>query len=221
MYRAVAPLDYFRMLVEDPESIPLLEAAASLALDAYPELDLQSSLDEVDRLASLLADECRRASTETQRLQRALRFFYATQGFAGNAHAYYDPDNSYLHRVVETRRGIPITLAVLFAELAGHVGLDVDGIAFPGHFLLAANLHEGTVVIDPFSGRSLDRDELERRAAPHGAGADRLLRPASDRQILIRMLSNLRAIHAAQGRADLLEKVLARLSILEGGPAGR
>ncbi len=221
MYQPVSPLDYFRMLVDDAGSIPLFEAAASLALDAYPTLDLQSSLAEFDRMARRLADECRRESTETARLQRALHFFYVTQRFAGNVHAYYDPDNSYLHRVIETRRGIPITLAVLFAELAGHVGLDVDGVAFPGHFLLRVNLHEGTVVLDPFSGRSLDRAELDRRASRHGVAADRLLGPASPRQILIRMLNNLQAIHAEQGRGDLLEKVLARLRILEGEPAGR
>jgi regulator of sirC expression with transglutaminase-like and TPR domain len=220
MYRPVSALDYFRMLVHDPKSIPLLEAAASLALDAYPDLDLQSCLAGVDRMAGQLSDACRGASTETARLERVLRFFYVTQGFAGNVRAYYDADNSYLHRVVETRRGIPITLSVLFAELAGHVGLDVDGVAFPGHFLLRVNLHDGTVVLDPFTGRSLDRAELERRAAPHGVGADRLLQPASARQILTRMLNNLRAIHAARGREDLLGKVLARLRLLEGERAG-
>jgi regulator of sirC expression with transglutaminase-like and TPR domain len=221
MYQPVPALDYFRMLVDDAASIPLLEAAASLALDAYPTLDLQSSLAEFDRMARRLGDECRHESTQAGRLKRALRFFYVTQRFAGNAHAYYDPDNSYLHRVIETRRGIPITLAVLFAELAGHVGLEVDGIAFPGHFLLRVNLHEGMVVVDPFTGRSLDREELERRAAPHGVAAERLLHPASPRQILIRMLNNLRSIHASQGEADRLEKVLARLRILQAEPAGR
>ncbi|MCZ8105256.1 MAG: transglutaminase-like domain-containing protein [Burkholderiaceae bacterium] len=221
MYRPVSALDYFRMLVDDTESIPLFEAAASLALDAYPELDLQAHLAAFDRLADRLAEACRGASTETARLQRTMRFFFATEGFAGNARAYYDPDNSYLHRVLETRRGIPITLSVLFAELAGHVGLDVDGVAFPGHFLVRANLHDGIVVIDPFSGASLGRDELERRAAPHGVGADRLLQPASARQILIRMLNNLRAIHAEQGRDDLRDKVVERLRILAAEPGGR
>lgn len=215
MYQRITDLDYFRMLVDDPDTIPLLEAAASIALDAYPELDLQATLAEFDRLARLLADDCRRASTETARLQRALRFFYVAQGFAGNTRAYYDADNSYLHRVMETRRGIPITLAVLFAELARHVGLDVDGVGFPGHFLLRVNLHAGIVVVDPFTGTTVDAAELERRAAPHGVGAKSLLHPASARQILIRMLGNLRALHAEQGRRDLLEKVVERLRILE------
>jgi regulator of sirC expression with transglutaminase-like and TPR domain len=220
MYQPIPDLAYFRLLTGDADSIPLLEAAASIALDAYPSLDLQGTLAAFDRLARQLAQDCRGASTETRRLQRALRFFYVTQGFAGNVQAYYDPDNSYLHRVIETRRGIPITLAVLFAELARHVGLDVDGVAFPGHFMLKVNLHEGMAVIDPFNGNSLDRDELVRRAAPHGVGIERLLQPASARQILIRMLGNLRAIHDQQGHTELLAKVEERLRIVQSESAG-
>lgn len=215
MYQPIPALDYFRLLTGDAASIPLFEAAASIALDADPALDLQATLAAFDRLAGQLADDCRGASTETARLKRTLRFFYVTQGFAGNVRAYHDPDNSYLHRVIETRRGIPITLAVLFAELARHVGLDVDGVGFPGHFLLRVNLHEGMVVIDPFTGSSLDRDELDRRAAPYGVSAERLLAPASARQILIRMLNNLRAIHVGQGDAALLAKVEERLRMLQ------
>jgi len=214
MHEPATALGYFRMLVADADSIPLFEAAASIALDAYPSLDLQSCLSGFDRLAGQLADECRHASTERARLQGVLRFFYVDQGFAGNARAYHDPDNSYLHRVLETRRGIPISLAVVFAELARHVGLEVDGVAFPGHFLVRINLHEGFAVIDPFSGASLDAQALRQRAAPHGVPVERLLQPASSRQILARMLNNLRAIHAGQGRADLLAKVEERLRIV-------
>jgi len=217
MYEPTTALGYFRMLVGNADSIPLFEAAASIALDAYPALDLQSSLSDFDRLARQLAEACRSASTERARLQRALRFFYVEQGFAGNEQDYYDPDNSYLHRVIETRRGIPISLAVLFAELARHVGLEVEGVAFPGHFLLRVNLHEGLAVIDPFSGASLDAGALRRRAAPHGVPVERLLQPASARQILVRMLHNLRAIHAGQGRVDLVGAVEARLQIVQGG----
>jgi regulator of sirC expression with transglutaminase-like and TPR domain len=216
----ITPLDYFRTLVGDAGPIPLFEAAASIALDAYPKLDLQATLADLDRLAQRLATECRGAETETARLQRTLRFFFGTLGFEGNAQDYYAPDNSYLHRVMATRRGIPITLAVLFAELARQVGLDVQGVAFPGHFLLRVNVSQGMAVIDPFTGSSLDMDELERRAAPHGVRAAALLRPATERQILIRMLSNLRAIQSARGRTDLLEKIDARLRIVQAPPGG-
>jgi regulator of sirC expression with transglutaminase-like and TPR domain len=220
MYQPVSPLEYFRLLVGGAEGsdIPLLEAAASLALDAHPNLNLQDCLAAFDRLARDMAQACRQASTEPARLQRALHFFHVTQGFAGNRRDYYDPDNSYLHRVLETRSGIPISLAVLFTELARQVGLEADGVAFPGHFLVRVNLHEGMAVIDPFTGASLDRDELARRAAPFGVPPERLLHPASSRQILIRMLNNLAAIHARRGDDALLGKVRERLQILGVSP---
>lgn len=220
MYEPTTPLGYFRMLVGDADSVPLFEAAASIAVDAYPSLDLQSSLAAFDRLARELADDCRGAATETARLQRLLRFFFARKGFGGNLEDYYDPDNSYLHRVLETRRGIPISLAVLLVELGRHVGLDVEGVSFPGHFLVRVNLHEGIVIVDPFTGSSLDVDELSRRAAPHGGELEDLLQPAGERQILLRMLANLRAIHAERGQPDLLDKVEARMRIVEGERGG-
>lgn len=208
-------LDYFRLLVEDAQSIPLLEAAFSLALDAYPTLDLQAAMSDFDRLATEMSQRCRGSSTERGRLQRALVFFYNEKGFAGNADDYYHPDNSYLHKVLQTRRGIPISLAVLFSELVRHIGLDVDGVSFPGHFLMRARLHEGIAVLDPFTGDSLDQSSLDRRAAPYGVRPERLLHPASPRQILIRMLSNLQAIHTERGEHALLHRVQARLSILQ------
>lgn len=217
MYEPTTALGYFRMLVDGTETIPLFEAAASIAQDAYPAHDLQATMAAFDRLADRIAHECNGASTETARLERTLRFFFGQQGFAGNVEAYYDADNSYLHRVLETRRGIPISLAVLFRELAAHVGLDADGVSAPGHFLVRVNLHDGIVVIDPFAGTSLGVDELARRAAPQTV--ERMLRPASARQILMRMLGNLRAIHDRDGNVDLREKVEARMKILEGGAA--
>jgi len=209
-------LEYFRLLVEDSQSIPLLEAAFSLALDADPMLDLQSALSEFDQLATEMAQHCRGASTERERLQRALVFFYKDKGFAGNAHDYYNPDNSYLHKVLKTRRGIPITLAVLFSELVRPMGLEVDGVPFPGHFLLRARLREGIAILDPFTGDSLSQEDLERRAAPYGMRPERLLHPASARQILIRMLSNLQAIYSERGEDEVLKRVQARLGVLQG-----
>ncbi|MBP8308729.1 MAG: transglutaminase family protein [Burkholderiaceae bacterium] len=218
MFEPLPDLAYFRLLVGDSQAIPLLEAAASIGVVAYPALDLQGTLSTFDGLAGQVADSCRGASTEMARLQRVSRFFYGKLGFAGNVNNYYDPDNSFVHRVLETRRGIPITLALLFGELARHVGLDAAGVAFPGHFLVKVRLHDGVVVIDPFTGQSLDHDELQRRASAHGGALERLLRPASPQQILIRMLHNLQAIYEQQGSTELLEKVTARLRILLADP---
>ena len=218
MFEPLPDLAYFRLLVGDPRAIPLLESAASIGVIAYPSLDLQGTLSGFDGLAGQVAEHCRGASTEMARLQRVSRFFYGKLGFAGNVNDYYDPDNSFVHRVLETRRGIPITLALLFGELARHVGLDAAGVAFPGHFLVKVRLHDGVVVIDPFTGHSLDQDELQRRAAAHGGSLERLLRPASPQQMLIRMLHNLQAIYEQQGSTDLLDKVTARLRILLAYP---
>ncbi|MCX7201003.1 MAG: transglutaminase-like domain-containing protein, partial [Burkholderiales bacterium] len=136
MYQTISDLDYFRMLVKDAQTMPLLESAIVLGRMAYPELDLQQVQADVDALAAQLAQACRSASTERARLTHALQWFYGTHGFAGNAQQYYDADNSYLHRVIATRRGIPISLGVLFAELTRHIGLELSGVSFPGHFLL-------------------------------------------------------------------------------------
>jgi len=216
MFEPISTLHYFRILTSDPNSIPLLEAAASIAVDAYPNLDVQATLSEVDGLSSQLAQRCQGKLTEHERLQRTLRFFYGEMGFAGNAEHYYDRDNSYLHRVLQTRRGIPITLAVLLIELARGVGLQLEGVSFPGHFLVKATLQDGLVVIDPFTGESLDRTELNTRAAAFGMRPERLLQPASGQQILVRMLSNLHAIHTQGGEEALLGQVRARLQILQG-----
>jgi len=216
MYRTLPPLDYFRLLVADPTSTPLLEAAASIAHDAYPSFDLQGFLGEFDLLARRMSDACRGAGSAHARLTRSLRCFHHTLGFAGNVDAYYDPDNSYLHRVIETRRGIPISLAVLFVELARGVGLDARGVGFPGHFLVRVDLEDEVAIIDPFTGSVLDHDLLAHLADAHGQSAERLLAPATASQILARMLHNLRQIHEQRGNADLLGKVEARLRLLGG-----
>ena len=226
MYQPLSALEYFRLLVGDPggADIPLFEAAASLAQDACPDLDLQATLAGFDRLARDLAQACRPASTEPARLQRALHFFHVTQGFRGNSREYSDPGNSYLHRVLETRSGIPISLAVLFTELARQVGLEADGVAFPGHFLVKVRLPRGEVVLDPFSGQSLSREELEERLQPwrrrHGLPGETelplalFLQPAQPRDVLARLLHNLKEIHRSSRDWTRLLGVQDRLVIL-------
>ena len=205
---APTPLTYFASLVDSDDELPLLEAAASLAQDEYPALDLQQVLAEVDQLAARLARRVHAGTGAMQRLQALNQLFYGELGFSGNINDYYNPDNSYLHRVLHTRRGIPISLAVLWLELAQGLGLDVQGIGFPGHFLVQVTLDEGRVVIDPFTGQSLGRGELRERIEefhpqlPYTPSSDLplalYLRPTSPRQILARMLRNLQDIHRTQ-----------------------
>ncbi|HQY29225.1 MAG TPA: transglutaminase-like domain-containing protein, partial [Burkholderiaceae bacterium] len=135
-----ATLDYWRALVRSDDSLPLFEAALAIAQDAYPDLPMAELLARVDGFALTLR---RRLEVFRQPAARvdALREYFADQlGFRGNANDYYDPDNSYLNRVIERRLGIPISLSVLYIELAEQVGLPASGIGFPGHFLVRHDL---------------------------------------------------------------------------------
>ena len=201
------PLAYFAALVQQDEGLPLLEAAASLAQDETPELDVQQVLGQVDHLVARLRRRLSPDAEPVERLRAVNQLFFADLGFSGNVNDYYNPDNSYLDRVLHTRRGIPISLAVVWLELAQSVGLTVDGVGFPGHFLVQAQIEDGRVVIDPFTGQSLGRPELRERLEqfqidPELADSDatlaQCLRPTPPRQILARMLRNLQDIHRTQ-----------------------
>ena len=169
-YRIEMPtaLDYFRSLVSGEGAFPLLEAAASLAQDEYPDVDVAQVLAQVDRIQARLTRRVAEVDDELQRLQVLNACFFEELGFAGNVNDYYDPDNSCIHLVLRSRRGIPISLAVIWLELALGLGLDAQGVNFPGHFLVKVNLsapRQGQVVIDPFTGESLGRDELLERVS--------------------------------------------------------
>ena len=221
-------LDYFASLVADDASLSLVEAAAAIAQDDFPMLDTQAVLAEIDTLAAKLKRRFPLDAVPVQRLRWLNRFFFQELGFAGNVNNYYDPDNSYLHRVLSTRRGIPITLAVLYIELATQIGLTARGVSFPGHFLVKLRMRtgkqQGEVVIDPFTGQSLSRDEIDELLAPYKRNrglqgefdvpSGLFLQDAPAREVLARMLRNLKEIHrGAQDWARMLP-VLQRLVVL-------
>ncbi len=207
-FRAPTALEYFDSLVKSDEQFPLLEAAASLAQDEYPELDVQQVLGDVDQLLARLKRRLPADAAPLQRLRALNQFFFHDLSFGGNVNDYYDPDNSYLNAVLRTRRGIPISLAVLWMELAHGLDLQARGVGFPGHFMLKVTLPKGQVVIDPFTGKSLSREELSERLEPYkrsnGLVGDfdvplgLYLQPASSREIIGRMLRNLKEVHRAQ-----------------------
>ena len=221
-------LEYFATLVADDASLSLVEAAAAIAQDDYPQLDTQAVLAEIDALAVRLKQRFPADAVPVQRLRWLNRFFFQELGFAGNVNDYYDPNNSYLHRVLATRRGIPITLAILYIELATQIGLTARGVSFPGHFLVKLRMstgqHQGEVVIDPFTGQSLSREELDELLAPYkrkrGLQGDfdmplgLFLQAASARETVARMLRNLKEIHRGAQDWPRLLQVLHRLVVL-------
>lgn len=217
-------LEYFASLVADDVGPSLLEAAVLVAQDEHPELDAQSVLCEIDALGERLRRRIPADAAPLQRLRQLNHYFFEELGFQGNVNHYQDPRNSYLHEVLATRRGIPITLALLYAEFAAHAGLVARGVSFPGHFLVKLSLPRGEVVIDPFSGHSLSREDLEARLQPYRRrqglpGEVELplglfLQAAEPRAVLARLLHNLKVIYRDARDWTRLLGVLDRLVIL-------
>lgn len=217
-------LGYFAALVAEDEGFALLEAAICVAQDDHPELDVQAVLAEIDGLAAKLKARLPADASALRRLQSLNHYFFVELGFAGNVNNYYDRGNSYLHQVLATRHGIPITLALLYCELASQIGLTARGVSFPGHFLIKLRLPQGEVVVDPFNGRSLSREELDERLGPYrarqGLAGDfevplgLFLQAAPARDVLARLLFNLKEIaHTAEDWPRLLA-VQQRLVLL-------
>lgn len=221
---APTPLEYFATLVAEDEGLALTEAAVAIAQAEHPSLDTQAVLDEIDALVERLKRRIPNDAVPVQRLRWLNRFFFGELGFAGNVNNYYDPGNSHLNTVLHTRRGIPISLAILYIEFATQIGLVARGVSFPGHFLIKLRMPEGEVVIDPFSGQSLSRDELDELLVPHrrdhgltgefDAPLGLFLQSAPSREVLARMLRNLKEIHRSAKDWPRLVAVLDRLVVL-------
>jgi regulator of sirC expression with transglutaminase-like and TPR domain len=223
------PLSYFASLVQSDEHFPLLEAAASLAQDEEPTLDVQHVLDDVERLLRRVQARLPDDADDLTQLAILTQVFYQDLGFGGNANDYYAPENSYLNEVLRTRRGIPISLAIVWLELAQALGLQARGISFPGHFLVKVSLQGGLVVLDPLTGKSLGLDNLSERLSPYRSPADRsvaadldegetplglYLQACPERDILARMLRNLKEIFRSQEDWPRMLQVMDRLVVL-------
>jgi len=195
----------------------LAEAALLIAAESYENLDVAGYLRQLDDLAEA-ADAKLGATTGPQRLLGLIDFLGRERGFSGNRDDYYDLRNSYLNEVLDRRVGIPITLALVYLEVGRRVGVELQGVGFPGHFLAVHNGHERTI-IDPFFAAVLDEeacaDRLRAVLGPDATFDEGLLQAVSPTQILVRMLSNLKLIHL---RSKHFEQALAcseRILIVE------
>ena len=223
-YSVPTPLEYFASLVQSDTEFPLLEAAISLAQDEYPDLDVQQVLGEVDQLLARLKRRVPVDAVPLQKLRAVNQFFFRDLSFRGNVNNYYDPDNSYVSAVLRTRCAIPISLAVLWLELAQGMGLAARGVGFPGHFMVKVNLPKGQVVIDPLDGQSLSREQLAERLEPFRRRSGLVdefevplglyLQATPSREIVARMLRNLKEIHKTQEDWPRLIAVQDRLIVL-------
>lgn len=189
-------------IVSGPDAgINLAAAALAVAAPEYPGLDAESCLQQLEDMATV----CRLRLGDEPGMARKLavlgEYLFHDLGFQGDLQNFTDPRNSYLNEVLQRRRGIPITLSLVYLEVGRRLGVPVQGVSFPGHFLVRVDVDDIPRIIDPFSGGAVLGDaELEKRleqAAPQGEQRDlsRALAPASRRDIIVRMLRNLKNIY--------------------------
>jgi len=202
---AEASRRYLRRLVAE-EPIDLARAALAIAREEYPDLDEGKYLRVLDALADGVQSGLPAGASVERRVGRMNTHLFHELRFSGNQADYYDPRNSFLNDVLDRRTGIPITLSILYMEVGRRCGLQVDGVGFPGHFLCKVRLGGGELVVDPFHrGQLLGADDLKKllgSTAGDKAKLDpRMLQAAKPREILVRMLQNLRALY--QQRDDV------------------
>ena len=186
----------------------LAEPALLIARLGYPRLDpapCLARLEEMGLAAAWRLSVTELSATPHGPIDTLNRYLFKDQGFAGNTADYDDPRNSFLNQVLERRTGIPITLALVYIEVARRAGVRVDGVNFPGHFLLRFPFglegnHDSAVFVDPFDGGAVLSETDCRALLRQHAGVTvpfdpRLLAPATKQQILIRMLVNLKRIY--------------------------
>ena len=142
---------FMRIVAGPDEEINLAEAALLIATEEYRDLDIAAYLARLNNMAATLKRRLRPDITPADTIILLNRYLFDEHGFTGNAADYYDPRNSFLNEVLDRKRGIPLTLAIVYIEIGRRIGLPVQGVSFPAHFLVKCKLREGTVVLDPYA----------------------------------------------------------------------
>jgi len=212
-------------LVSRPDGrIDLARAALSIARWEYPRLDVDAYLERLDGLARAV-DGVRRSPDALGRLHRLREYLFVEQGFAGNRDEYYDPRNSFLNDVLDRRQGIPITLSLVLMEVGKRLGLAIEGIGLPGHFIAGARLDDSQILLDPFNGGALVTPEECEELVGGVVGRPVTLlpehyAPVSGRQLLTRMLANLKGAYWRRQEWDRVVGAIDRLLVLDPKAAG-
>jgi regulator of sirC expression with transglutaminase-like and TPR domain len=214
--------EFANYVAQPAEKIRLDEAALLLARTEYPDLDLPEQLARLDRLASRA--ECSPGQPPRANIACLNRLLFEEENFAGNEQEYDDPRNSYLNDVLERKMGIPITLSLVYQEVARRCGLPVVGVGFPGHFIAKYLSDSGEILLDPYHGGAILslQDCEEKLKAQFGEDAEfrpQFLVVSSVKQTLTRMLNNLKGSYFR--RKDFLKVMMMIELALAVDPASR
>ncbi len=214
-----ADFEFSKLLLGDSD-VDLTIVALEIARDANPSLQFEETLNWIRARAAELSGRAAAAWSEADSLRALTTLLSDTYGLMGDEEAYQLPESSYLPEVIARKRGIPISLSILYMAVAKEIGLDLQGVAAPQHFLTRFDGIEGTIYLDPFvGGRIMDRDEVlhflhEITNMPESE-LKPCLKPADSRAIVIRMLNNLKVLHAKHEDWPAAWRVQERLVALK------
>ena len=184
----------------------------------YPDLNAQHAIGELDRYALGIAERAQDLSDGERFVETANAYLFGEVGLRGNDEDYYNPDNSFLNRVIETKLGIPITLSVIYIEVARRLAKPVTGIGLPGHFLIRYDDGDYATFIDPYHGGVLLDEEGCCRLAQAESLEPEYLAPVDKRSIAMRMINNLRQIYFS--RRDSFRAIRLLDLLIAADPAG-
>jgi regulator of sirC expression with transglutaminase-like and TPR domain len=205
--------------VAEPE-LELAAAALEIAAEEYPQLRPEPYLYRLDLLAANVRDRLANETAPPVLLQELSRVLFEEEGFRGNADNYYDPRNSFLNDVLDRKLGIPLTLSIVYLEVGWRLGLPLSGVNFPGHFLVRYEGEALRLLVDPFQrGLVLFEDQAQALLDRVYGGAVTMqlefLRPAGRRDILTRLLANLKGIYQQARDDDRTLAAIDRILVLE------
>lgn len=210
---------FYQEIQQPKASISLAKAALYIAAEDYPELDPAEYLQQLDRMAKEIQAELPKGRYPLRIIQTINGYLYEQLGFRGNTEDYYDPRNSFLNEVLNRRTGIPITLALVYLELAQRLEFPMVGVGMPGHFLIRPDFEDAGIFVDAFhQGDILFPEDCAKRLSQiYGQPIDwrpEFLAPVSPRQFLARMLTNLKVIYLQNHQIDRALAAIERILLL-------
>jgi len=214
-----ARLSFSEIAALDDEALPLDRAALALALEEYPELNVREYLSRIDTMAARAEVLIGADRSPVHVIERINEILFVQEGLRGNSDDYYDPRNSYLNEVLDRRLGIPISLSLIYMEVARRIGFPIRGIGFPGHFLVKHVAGDKETIIDPFNlGRILTWNDCQELLDKIYKGSvamhPSLLKPMGNRSILTRLLFNLKSIYTQKEQHFKALSIIDRILML-------
>ncbi len=197
---------FYQEIHQPDDEIDLARAALYLAQEDYPDLDSEEYLNALETMAMEVAERLPQERYPLKVIRTINHYLYEDLGFHGNTEDYYDPRNSFLNQVIDRRTGIPITLSLVYLEVARRIDFPMVGVGMPGHFLIRPTVAEMQIFVDPFhQGEVMFEADCENRLSQVFGRPVQLqpefLEPISPPYFLMRMLANLKAIYISQGEA--------------------